>query len=251
MTPDLTMRYGPDPDHLIDVRLPADPTDRPLVIFIHGGFWRVAYDRAHVGPLAADLAGRGWPTATVEYRRVGQAGGGWPGTLDDIAAAVEALPALVAEAGVPVDASAPILAGHSAGGHLALWAASRNPCGGVLALAPVCDLRTAYTRGLGNDAVAALLGGGPDDVPDRFLAADPLARLPLGVAMMLVHGVEDDVVPIDLSRGFVEAARGAGDSAELVALPGVEHFGVIDPESAAWPSVLRALAELAPGQQKG
>jgi len=88
-------------------------------------------------------------------------------------------------------------------------------------------------------------------VPDRFLAADPLARLPLGVAMMLVHGVEDDVVPIDLSRGFVEAARGAGDSAELVALPGVEHFGVIDPESAAWPSVLRALAELAPGQQKG
>src|SRR5262245_45722987 len=121
MEPDLTVRYGTDPDQLVDLRLPAGPTDRPLVIFIHGGFWRVAYDRAHVAPLATDLAERGWPTATVEYRRVGQAGGGWPGTLDDIAAAVEALPALVAQAGVPLDASAPILAGHSAGGHLALW----------------------------------------------------------------------------------------------------------------------------------
>jgi acetyl esterase/lipase len=243
--PDRTVRYGSHPDQVVDLRLPPTATSRPLVIFIHGGFWRVAYDRTHVGPLAADLAARGWPTATVEYRRVGQDGGGWPGTLEDIAAAIGAV---VDESDT---AAPPILAGHSAGGHLALWAARDTSTSGVLALAPVCDLRAAYSRHLGQGAVAALLGGGPDDVPDRFLAADPLARLPLGAAMMLVHGVDDDVVPVDLSRGFVEAARAAGDSAELVALPGVEHFGVIDPESEAWPSVLRALAALAPGQQKG
>src|SRR5262245_37241277 len=93
--PDITLRYGPHPDHVIDLRLPRDPSGRPLVFFIHGGFWRVAYDRTHVAPLAADLAERGWPTATVEYRRLGQAGGGWPGTLDDIASALQAIPGLV------------------------------------------------------------------------------------------------------------------------------------------------------------
>jgi acetyl esterase/lipase len=238
------VRYGSHPDQVIDLRLPPQSTDRPLVIFIHGGFWRVAYDRTHVGPLAADLAGRGWPVATIEYRRVGQAGGGWPGTLDDVAAAVEA----TMDGFGPIP---PILAGHSAGGQLALWAAASHATSGVLALAPVGDLRSAYSRHLGDGAVAALLGGGPDDVPDRFAEADPVARLPLGAAMMLVHGVEDDIVPVDLSRGFVSAARAAGDSVELVVLSGVEHFGVIDPESAAWPAVLRALAALAPGRQKG
>jgi len=244
--PDRTARYGEHPDQVVDLRLPGGPTDRPLVIFLHGGFWRAAYDRTHAGPLAADLAARGWPVVTVEYRRVGQAGGGWPGTLDDVAAALTAVPKLVTE----VDTGAPILVGHSAGGQLALWAARTIAVRGVVALAGVCDLGTGYSMSLGNGAVAALLGGGPADVPERYAEADPLARLPLGVPAIMVHGIEDGVVPVELSRRYAEAARAAGDRVELVALPDVEHYGVIDPESAAWPAVLRALDELAPGQQR-
>lgn len=241
--PDLTMRYGEHPDQVIDVRVPpAARRPHRLVVFVHGGFWRAAYDRAHCGPLAADLAARGWPVATVEFRRVGQPGGGWPGTFDDVAAAVRAAPRLLAEAGRPdLAAGPPIVAGHSAGGHLALWCARTAPdaVAAVLALAPVCDLRTAYDRGLGDGAVAELLGGGPHEVPERYATADPMAHPRPDAPTVLVHGTDDDRVPVDLSRGYA-----AGTGARLVELPGVEHFGVIDPESAAWPAVLGALTEI-------
>lgn len=239
--PDRTARYGDHAEHVVDLRLPARDLGRPLVVFIHGGFWRAEYDRTHVGPLAVDLARRGWPVATIEFRRVGQDGGGWPGTFEDVAAAVAAVPELF---GGDLPAAAPVLAGHSAGGQLALWVATRSPgrTRGVLALAPVADLRTAYAQRLGDDAVAALLGGGPAEVPERYGAVDPMALLPLRVPSVLVHGVDDDRVPVALSTGFAAAATAAGDLVRLVTLPGVEHFGVIDPESAAWPSVLDALA---------
>ena len=241
--PDLTVRYGEHPEHVIDVRVPpAGSAPRRLVVFIHGGFWRAAYDRHHCGPLAADLAARGWPVATIEFRRVGQEGGGWPGTFDDVATAVRAAPRLIADAGRPdLVTGAPIVAGHSAGGHLALWCARAAPdtAAGALALAPVCDLRTAYDRGLGDGAVAELLGGGPTQVPDRYAAADPMAHPRPDAPTVLVHGTDDDRVPVDLSRGYA-----AQTGARLVELPGVEHFGVIDPESAAWPAVLGALSEI-------
>src|SRR6185312_13554455 len=162
--PDVVLRYGDHPDHVIDLRLPAVATG-PLVIFIHGGFWQAAYDRAHTGPLAAALAARGHPVACPEYRRVGQPGGGYPGTLDDVEAALAALPALVRPHADPAGA---ILAGHSAGGHLALLNAHTPGLAGVVALAPVADLGAAYDAGTGSDAVAALLGGGPREVPARF-----------------------------------------------------------------------------------
>lgn len=244
--PDLTLRYGDHPDHVIDVRVPAGGgSSRVLVVFIHGGFWRAAFDRTHCGPLATDLAARGWPVATVEFRRVGAPGGGWPGTFDDVAAAVRAAPRLLAEAGRPdLAAAAPIVAGHSAGGQLALWYAVTAPdaVGGVLALAPVCDLRTAYDLRLGDGAVAEVLGGGPDEVPDRYAAVDPMAHPRPVPPTVLVHGTEDDRVPVQLSRGY--AAR-AG--VRLVEEPGAEHFGLIDPESAVWPSVLNALTEFDSG----
>src|SRR5690242_9533275 len=157
--PDFVVSYGPGDDQVADVRLPAQsarPRPAPLVLFLHGGFWRAAYDRAHTGPLAEALAAAGFAVCTPEFRRTGQAGGGWPGTFDDVAAAVDALPGLVAEvagaAADVVDVGRVVLGGHSAGGHLALWAAGRGRLPeterwhasasgvvGVVSLAGVCD----------------------------------------------------------------------------------------------------------------
>ncbi|MFI5913761.1 alpha/beta hydrolase family protein [Dactylosporangium sp. NPDC051541] len=252
--PDFTLRYGEHPDHVADVRLPAVP-NAPLVIFVHGGFWRHEFDRSHTGPLAVDLAARGYAVATIEFRRTGQTGGGWPGTFSDVAAAAVAVPDQlakeVAHRGLrPVSVDRPIMAGHSAGGHLALWYASVAPdaVGGVVALAPVADLTRAYELDLDAGAVADLLGGGPDAVPDAYRSADPMRNLPSGVRTVIVHGTEDDIVPVELSREYCRAARRGGDDATLVELAGVEHFGVIDPLSAAWPAVLAAFGTVTRGE---
>jgi acetyl esterase/lipase len=235
-----TVRYGPHPEHMVDLWLPRGATAEPPVVFIHGGFWRAAYDRTHAAPLAADLADRGHPVALIEYRRVGHDGGGWPGTFDDVAAAITAAgPGLG-----PGSEDRPVLVGHSAGGHLALWYAKRAPhtVRGVVGLAPVADLEAAYRLGLSRGAVAELLGGGPDSEPDRYAAADPMRQLPLGVPAVIVHGAADDVVPPPISRGYAAAAQALGDDITLVELPEVEHFGLIDPRSRAWPAVLDAIA---------
>lgn len=266
--PDLVVRYGPGAEHIADVRLSAGESRElhprlpgksglPLVLFLHGGFWRAAYDRAHTGPLSAALAEEGFAVCAPEYRRVGQPGGGWPGTLNDVAAAVDLLPALVAEAaGGRVDPSRVVLAGHSAGGHLALWAAARHrlPSGhrwrvpqptarGVVGLAAVCDLAAGFEQNLGVGAVAALMGGGPARYPDRYRAADPAGLLPTGVTVRLVHGSMDDTVPCPMSRDYATGALSAGDDAGCCVLPDVGHFEVIDPISAAWPGVVAAFQE--------
>jgi acetyl esterase/lipase len=238
--PDATVRYGRHPDQVADVRLPdaLDPT-RPLVVVVHGGFWRAEYDRHHTGPLAADLADRGWPVAQLEYRRTGQDGGGWPGTFADLAAGLALLPALVADLASAV-AGPPLLLGHSAGGHLALWwAGLAGPAAvrGVVALAPVVGLTAAHRLDLDDGAVAALLGGGPQQVPHRYAYAEP--RRP-HVPTVVIHGTKDRQVPVTLSRDWT-----AGGHAELVELPDAEHFAVIDPHSAAWPAVVRSLERLA------
>jgi acetyl esterase/lipase len=233
--PDFTVSYGTHPDQIADVRLPpGDPTG-PLVVFIHGGFWKAAFDRTHTGPLATDLAVRGYPVATIEYRRVGR-DGGWPETFDDAAAALDTVPALVG-ARTGLDLTRPVVAGHSAGGHLALWYAGRPGARarGVVALAPVAELAVAYRLGLGGGAVAALLGGGPADVPDRYAAAQPARPT---VPVVIVHGADDDVVPIEVSRAY------AGADTNVVELPDTEHFALIDPDSTAWPRVLGALGAI-------
>jgi len=238
--PDFVVSYGPGRDQVADVRLPALPSGRaaagagvvpagvgtgpaPLVLFLHGGFWRAAYDRTHTGPLAAALAAAGFAVCTPEFRRTGQSDGGWPGTFDDVAAAVDRLPALVREAaGADVISSAPpVLGGHSAGGHLALWAAARHM------IAPGAPWHAELPRAAGVVALAAVL-------------------LPLGCPVRLVHGSADRVVPSSLSTGFLARGSAAGDDVSLTELPGAGHFDVIDPLSGVWQQVVAAFTSLVP-----
>lgn len=255
--PDLVLSYGLGRDAVADVRIPAAGPEvksssagpLPLVLFLHGGFWRAAYDRTHAGPLAEALADDGFVVCTPEFRKVGQAGGGWPGTFEDVATAVTVLPGLVAKgASGLADCSRLIIAGHSAGGHLALWAAAQlgaaaqqsQPGLEVISLAGVCDLAACYREGLGSNAAADLMGGGPDLFPGRYAAADPMNLTPLGAAISLVHGTADDRVPYAQSQEFGAKAQAAGDAVTCAVLPGCGHFEVIDPLSSAWPIVLHA-----------
>jgi acetyl esterase/lipase len=265
--PDVVLAYGEGEDRVADVRLTragdnvsgsgADLRHGgvPLVLFLHGGFWRAAYDRAHTGPLAEALADSGFVVCTPEYRKVGQPGGGWPGTFEDVAAAVTLLPRLVASATNGLtDGSRVILGGHSAGGHLALWAAAQQgpvmgPAPGsperrrhaaVVSLAGVCDLAGAYRQGLGSGAAADLMGGGPELYPDRYAIADPMSIAPIGVPITLVHGTRDDRVPWQQSRDFATKAQSRGDEVTCTRIDGCGHFEVIDPLSAAWRTVLAA-----------
>jgi acetyl esterase/lipase len=262
--PDIVLRYGSDRDHLADLRLPAVPAagrePAPLVLFLHGGFWRAAYGRAHTGPLAAALAADGFAVCAPEYRRIGQRGGGWPGTFDDVAAAVDLLPGLASKAAPGrIDPGRLLLAGHSAGGHLALWAASRHRlppgtpwaapaygCLGVVALAAVSDLVLAHRQGLGHGAVAQLLGGGPDTQKGRYALTNPAGLLPTGKRVRLVHGRADEIVPCAMSVDYATRAQAAGDDAACAVLPGVGHFEPIDPLSMAWPEVAAAFRTLCP-----
>jgi acetyl esterase/lipase len=246
-----TIRYGDDPSQFGELALPSG-TPRGVVVVIHGGFWKAAYDLSLGRPLAADLVERGWATLNLEYRRVGPpgsvgtdgGGGGVPATLDDVAAGIDALADVEG-----LDLSTVVTLGHSAGGHLAAWAASRGRferwAGGVdvtavVSQAGVLDLRAAHRDGLGGGAVAALLGHPPGPGDD---AADPRRQLPLDVPLWCVHGRQDDIVPLTQSEEYVAAATAAGARAELVAVDG-DHFVVLDLAGSAWAHTLRILDTL-------
>lgn len=232
--PDAVLRYGPAPDHLIDVHLPRSRAQAPTVVLMHGGFWRAAFDRRHTRPLASALRDEGYVVVTPEFRRTG-GGGGWPATFDDIAQVRARLPELLARV-LPgrVAADRAVVVGHSAGGHLALWWSLTGDGEPVVALAPVADLERAYADDLDSGAVAALLGGSPADVPERYAAADPAVLLRnRKIDATVLHGTDDVQVPVSHSRGLT--------GVDLVELPGVEHFALIDPLSAAWAHVLAAV----------
>lgn len=230
--PDATISYGPGAEAVADVRFGREgAAKRPLVVLVHGGFWRPAYDRKHTGPMAEALAAAGWTVVTPEYRRVP---GDPEAATEDLRTALAVLPGKIEKHDGRL-----VLIGHSAGGHLVLWAAAAGAAPnleGVLALAPVADLRLADERGLGGGAVRAFLGGPPETRADL----DPKRMQSATVPTTLVQGEEDDTVPLAISESYVAAHP----KARLVRLPGQGHFAVIDPRSAAWPAILEELGKL-------
>jgi acetyl esterase/lipase len=244
--------YGPARSQYGELFRPAVPGPWPVAVVLHGGFWKAQYGRRQTHALCADLAARGWAAWNVEYRRLGRlSGGGYPRTLDDVAAAVDHLaelpahmPVGEAKAGLSpfrFDLSRVVAIGHSAGGHLAAWLATREdarvPVTAVVGQAGVLDLRLASELGLSRGVVHRFLGGTPAAVPDRYAAASPAERLPLGVPALLTHGGRDDVVPPRISERFAAAARAAGDDVELLVEPAEGHFGHLDPANALWKAV--------------
>jgi acetyl esterase/lipase len=231
--------YGPDPEQFGELYLPAGRRHDGVVVVLHGGFWRARYELSLGRPLAADLAAHGVAAWNLEYRRVGN-GGGWPATFDDVAAGIDVL------AELDVDTTRVVAVGHSAGGHLAVWAAGRTDArvrvAGAVAQAGVLDLTAAYRDRLSNGAVAEFLGGTPEQLPERYRAADPLAAAPLAVPVLCVHARADDTVPFGQSEAYVAA----GGRARLVAVPG-DHFSVIDPDDRSWAIVRAALPGLLAG----
>ncbi|MBD3010338.1 alpha/beta hydrolase [Streptomyces sp. 5-10] len=284
--PARTAAYGEHPDQVVDFYLPppgaggaARPA--PLVLLFHGGAWRAPYDRRHVSPLAAFLAGRGLAVASVEYRRGGAdpaRAGRWPETFDDIAAAVDTVPGLVRDLGLPgADPDRVVLTGHSAGGHAVLWAAARHrlpsgtpwhlpspsPLRGVVALAPIADLATARALDVCSGAVDQLLGEGNgigigigdgdvdadvdvdgDELTARLGLADPAALLPTAIPTTIVQGGTDIDVPPAVADAFAEAASRAGQHVRLIRTDG-GHFPPIDPTTPAAHTVADEIARLA------
>jgi acetyl esterase/lipase len=254
--------YGSDPLQFGDLRLPAARHGErlPVVVFIHGGWWQSAYDLEYCGHLCAALKAAGVATWSLEYRRVGNPGGGWPGTMQDVAAGFDHLQTL-AQA-YPLDLHRVVAMGHSAGGELAFWLAGRhhippnsplhNPqptvaLAGVIALAGAVDLRLTIDLGgmfrftSGKPAVLSLIGGTPKEFDDRYQAANPGELLPLSVPQLLFQGSNDNQIPPTLPDRWAENARRQGDQATVTIIPGADHFDVVDPESKAWPVIQSAI----------
>ena len=246
--------YGPDPSQYGDLHLPAGNRRAGTVVLFHGGWWGPKYGADNLDGAAADLAGRGWTVWNVEYRRLGL-GGGYPQTLADAAAAIDYL-ATLGDAGT----GRVVAVGHSAGGHLAVWAAGRAKLPadapgaapvmeltGAVSLAGVLDLTAAASAMLGNGAAVALMGGGPGELAEQYAIADPFLRMPIPAVVRCVHSRSDDRVPFAQSVTYTEAAAALGQDAQLVEVEG-SHFSIADASSAAWPTVLKAVEELAQGE---
>jgi acetyl esterase/lipase len=238
-----TIEYGDHPAQHVEHWQPPGPS-RGVVVVIHGGFWKAAYDLDLGRPLASSLAAHGWTAWNIDYRRVGD-GGGRPQTFDDVAAAID----LLAEVD-GLDISTVVTLGHSSGGHLAAWAAARGrferwqpervPITHVVSQAGVLDLAAAYRENLGGGAVEALVGQPPGPAYDEV---DPTRQIPLQVPLWCVHGTGDDIVPPSQSREYVDRAKAAGAVAELIEVEG-DHFVVIDAGSDAWRRTLEILDSL-------
>jgi acetyl esterase/lipase len=236
--PDSRLSYGTDPSQFADVRLPAGKGPHPVVFFIHGGFWRAKYDLIHAGHLCHALKNAGVATWNVEYRRVGNPGGGWPGSFEDIRSAYRALIRQSKDTGTEFDLSKGCVAGHSAGGQLAMCLAAHEPTvKRVLSLAGALDLRRVWDLHLSNDAVAQFLGGSPTEVPDHYREASPAQQKIPGAAQKIVHGTEDMEVPYEISRSYAEHKQKSGERVELVTLPRTGHYEIVDPAAAVWSKI--------------
>jgi acetyl esterase/lipase len=244
---DARLVYGSDPNQFLDLRIPKSKGPHPTVINFHGGFWRAKYNLDHAGHLCGALTANGLATANVEYRRVGNQGGGWPNTFADIRSAYQFLRQDARQHGL--DLQKFVVIGHSAGGQLALCLAAHEPSlASVVSLAGVVDLQRAYQLHLSNDAVVEFLHGTPAEVPDHYREADPMqSSIPQG-RQWLIHGVNDDVVPSAFSRDYVSSKkkRSGKDSEDvhLLEVPAAGHFDLIDPRTQAWQQVQQTVLHL-------
>jgi acetyl esterase/lipase len=256
--------YGSDRYQFGDLRVPQGVGPFPIVIVIHGGFWKAKYSLDLMNPLADDLTQYGFASWNIEYRRVsadgvaGNHGSGWPGTLTDVAQAADYIGELASQ--YNLDLERVFTLGHSAGGHLALWLAARSrlpensaltttttplPIAFAVSQAGAIDLDLMWQVRQQNSPVANFLGGTPSEVPERYALASPARLLPLSVPQLLVHGQADDIVPIQISQVYLAAAHQAGDTeASLLALPNVDHFDVIDPTTEVWAKTRQALQKM-------
>jgi dipeptidyl aminopeptidase/acylaminoacyl peptidase len=233
MTGHDVIRYGTLPSQFAETHAPTDAEARGVAVMLHGGWWRARHGLRLMDGLGADLGSHSWLVVNVEYRRTGGDGGGWPQTLEDVFACIDA-----ARAKYPDCAPLPtVLIGHSAGGHLALLASAHRAVSAVVALAPITDLARCARAHLGEDATAPFIGAQPDEAPDEYRRASPLYRLPLGRPNLVIHGDRDDRVPVEHSRDYVAAARAAGDPVDYVEMTGTDHFQVIDPTHESWSHV--------------
>jgi acetyl esterase/lipase len=236
--------YGPAPSQFGDLWLPQASGKVPIIVLIHGGCWQRAYGLDLMSPLAADLRAQGVAVWNIEYRRLGESGGGYPGTFSDVGAAVDAL------RGMPplhaLDLTRIIAIGHSAGGHLALWAAARprlpadsrlrvaDPLAiaGAITLAGINDLAAYRASGPacgGARTIDALVGASGRGAANVFADTSPRALLPLGVPQLIVSGGGDGIVPATFGHDYAAAAVAAGDRTIEITLPGADHFALIDP----------------------
>jgi acetyl esterase/lipase len=235
--PDLRLIYGSDPNQFMDLRIPASEHKRsPLVMNIHGGFWRAKYNLDHAGHLCAALTAKGLATANLEYRRVGNEGGAWPGTFSDVRSAYQYL--IQNAEKYDFDTRKVAAMGHSAGGQLALClAAHESQVRAVISLAGVVDLKRTYELHLSHDAVVDFLRGTPAEVPDHYREADPMQLSVAKARQWLIHGASDDTVPPAFSRDYVARKQSAREDVHLVEIAGADHFDLIDPRSNAWKHV--------------
>lgn len=261
--PDRRVAYGDDSSQYGELRVPTGSGPHPVVVLIHGGCFKAAYATTRdLAPMGDALKDGGIATWNVEYRRLGQPGGGWPGTYLDIGRAVDHLRDLARE--YPLDLGRVVIVGHSAGGHLAMWAAARarlpaasplfatNPLlvRGVIDLAGPVDLTAnipGYQALCRDSVITSLLGGTPAAVPERYAHASPITLLPLGIPQVLILGTHEDFVPLPLAEAYAQAAAGAGDPVRLLVIPGVGHFETASPRATTWPLVESTIRSLLDG----
>jgi acetyl esterase/lipase len=262
--PDHHLAYGEDPKQYGELRVPPGRGPHPVVVLVHGGCFKAAYATAeYMAPMGDALKDEGIASWNIEYRRLGDPGGGWPGTYRDVGRGVDFLRTIAGQ--YDLDLSRVVVVGHSAGGHLAMWAAGRSrvpkesplhsadplPLRGAVDLAGPVDMSAhiaEYEQLCRDSVITSLLGGTPATRPERYAQASPIKLLPYGLPQVLVLGTYEEFVPMPLMRAYADAARAAGDSVRVVLVPGAGHFEIASPRSFAWPPVNRAIRALLDGK---